>query len=350
MSDDVNQHDELMAAASALARSDAEVLPPTLADLPLDIAGLTPVAPQPLLPPLLRVVIYLPACVAGVIVGVVPTIIIAFVLIVAKHGSLPSGEMTSKMIKGETGIVLVSGTLGIYPILVGITCLFVTFVDRRPLASIGLTKQRWLRDLAVGWLLGAGFIIVATLLEVCAGWVRLQPATASLGLWALATITVFPLIGLSEEVVFRGYLMKTLDEWRGRRVAIAVTSVLFWSMHLGQGNIHQPLGIATMVATAVMFALCRYGAGSLWMPIGLHAAYDWALLSLTGDPQMGMPSLFKIEVLVPHWLVGPPGEAGLADLISILILLAGVYAFIYRAALARASVASAAGLTEGAVR
>ncbi len=210
------------------------------------------------------------------------------------------------------------------------TCLFIWLVDRRKVSDFGLPATGLLRNGLLGALLAVGFVAVSSLTFIVLGWVRFTAMTFSLAWWVLATLAVYPLIGLTEEFVFRGYLMQTLEEWRGRVAAIVITSVLFWMAHLGGGNMHEALGIVAMLSVGVTFALLRYGTGSLWLPTTFHAAYDWAVVSLSGDPEGGLPAFFEAEPTVPHWLVGPPGYVGLADVVFALALLGGVYVFIYR--------------------
>lgn len=133
-----------------------------------------------------------------------------------------------------------------------------------------------------------------------------------------------PLIGLTEELIFRGYLMSVAEEWKGRKFAIVFTSVLFWLAHLGQGNVHEVLGMAGALTISVTFALARYTSGGLWLPIGLHAGYDWMAFSFGGDIGLGFPALTRYQPNVPSWLVGPSGHVGVLDLAFYLALLLAI--------------------------
>lgn len=295
-----------------------------LAEPPTDTSASMPAGEKRSPPPLTRIALYIIACLLGGLVGLVPAIAIGVIWLLARGGQ-PVGAALQR----EAGIFMISSVFGIYPALVLVTCLFVWYVDRRTLAQIGLTRRRWARQIGAGIAIGAGFVAIQTLLYVALGWVRLSPGSMPLDIRVTLPLMCL-VIGVTEELVFRGYLMQTLDEWRGRRVAILVSSVLFWLVHVGQGNVHQPLGAAAMLATAVLLALCRYGAGSLWLPIGLHAAYDWGALSLGGAAEQGIPPLYRLQITAPPWLVGPPGYSGAADLVCLVLLLAGVYRFLYQ--------------------
>ena len=287
---------------------------------------------EPLLSPLGRLLLYIPACVATVVLTSIVFLVIVGVWAVVS-GDAPLVEELlgeGQLLENEPGLLSTLAVLVLNPALILMTCLFIWLVDRRRVSDFGLPTNGLVRNGLLGAVVGVGFVAVSYVVFTALDWIRLTPTTISLAWWVLATLLVYPLIGFAEEFVYRGYLMQTIEEWRGRTVAIVITSVLFWMVHLGGGNMHEPLGIVAMLSAGVTFALCRYGTGSLWLPISFHATYDWALLSLFSDPQLGLPAFFEVEVTVPHWLVGPPGYVGVADLALELALLAGVYVFIYR--------------------
>ena len=285
--------------------------------------------------------LYIVTCVATVLVTAIPIVLLVVFWVAVASGDAASLEKLfgdEPLLGNEMGLVATISVLIANPALILMTCFFIWLVDRRKVADFGLATRGLVRNVLLGALLGVGFVAVSYVAFTALGWIRFTVTTVSLAWWVLATLLVYPLIDFAEEFVFRGYLMQTVEEWRGRTMAIAITSVLFWMIHLGGGNMHEPLGIVAMLSAGVMLALCRYGTGSLWLPISFHATYDWALLSLFSEPELGLPAFFEVEVTaffevevtVPHWLVGPPGYVGVADVVLELALLGGVYLFIYR--------------------
>ncbi len=210
----------------------------------------------------------------------------------------------------------------IYAPLTLFTLAFARSVDKLSLTDIGLPPERWGRQLLSGVAVGVAFVAVMFGLYAIAGWVRFSPTSSTRWLqWFVFTLWLCPLIGFAEEMVFRGYLLKALEEWKGRLFAVVVSSVLFWSLHLGQGNAHELPGIIAYIATGVIFAVSRYCTGGLWFPIGLHISYNWSALTFGGDADLGIPSLTHYELRVPpHW-VGPPGHVGWVDAAFYLLLL-----------------------------
>jgi len=284
---------------------------------------------EPNLPPLGRTALFFMAWLA---IAVGAAVVAMFV--VAVYVGVTSEGTTGLDVEAALERFVGPLTVLINAFHIGLTLGFLWFVDRGRLSDIGLDWGAGrLRQLAVGVLLGGGFVSATAGLYWALGWMRFDSQYADRFAWILALLLIYPSVGLAEEMVFRGYLLKNLEEWRGRGVAIAVSSILFWVVHFGTESTLELLGALTILAMGAMFALARYGTGSLWLPIGLHAAYDFAAVNLMPPEEFAFPSFLKAEVLVEPWLVGAPGEAGLMDLIGALLLLGGVYFFIYRPSL-----------------
>jgi membrane protease YdiL (CAAX protease family) len=288
---------------------------------------------EPLFSPFWRALLYVVVCVVVYVGGSFVASILAAIVIFAKYGNV-----TPELMLSEPGILTATTLLVCNPLLIATTIGYVWLIDRGSLARIGLRGPRIARDLLQGAALGVGFVLLLMALYAVLGWQHYTAIPIDVAMWIGTILVLYPLIGLTEEVVFRGYLLQTLDEWQGRWVAIVVTCVLFWLPHLPQGNVGTPLGAAAILSIGLTFALCRYGTGTLWLPIALHAAYDGALMSLMETKEMGFPAFFRVTVTAPPWLVGPPGHVGIADLGLHLLFLWFVYQWIYRPSLRRANV------------
>jgi membrane protease YdiL (CAAX protease family) len=98
--------------------------------------------------------------------------------------------------------------------------------------------------------------------------------------------------GITEELLFRGFLIAYLAVWVGLWPAVLLSSVAFGVGHVYQAGLRSAIqtGIAGLVF-GTLYAL----AGQLWGPMILHAAVDlgtgWAARRATGarDPVHGGP-------------------------------------------------------------
>jgi membrane protease YdiL (CAAX protease family) len=80
---------------------------------------------------------------------------------------------------------------------------------------------------------------------------------------------------LSEEVVFRGFLLTGLATAYRTRTAVLVTAVIFAALHLGQYGLWELVSLAVFGA---LLAVARLRSGSLLVPIAMHGAMNLGAL------------------------------------------------------------------------
>jgi membrane protease YdiL (CAAX protease family) len=214
-------------------------------------------------------------------------------------------------------------------------------------ADIGLRRRTWAAELWRGLragLLGIGVgLTLAWLLGGLVPDLRYPPLKtvrkALLGLGGAA------LIGLGEEVLFRGVLLRRLGRDFGVAAGVAITTAIYACVHLIRtrsvpgpvtawsgfaqtaqlfGPLADPSALPTVAGLALLgllLAAVRLRTGSLWAAIGIHAAFVAAF-------RVGR--LFFDIRRTPEWLMGPgwpPLVGGLAGWVAVLataaVLLAG---------------------------
>jgi uncharacterized protein len=202
--------------------------------------------------------------------------------------------------------------------------------------GIGLRAPTWKRDLGIG--LAVGFAGIGVGVLVC--WLggamipelRFDPMKtvwkAALGLGAAVAV------GLGEEVLFRGILLRRLMLDLGARWGVIVTTGLYAVVHAlrpgGSRALHALAGVertvgifAPLAEPAALFsvlglaglgallAYARLRGTSLWLPIGIHAA--WVAVFRVGR------LFFRIRQK-PAWVIGPgwpPVVGGVAGWIAL---------------------------------
>ena len=183
------------------------------------------------------------------------------------------------------------------------------WIEKRSVWTYGLAGRRNLALLASGWL--AGFLCLSALILVLdAGGYLAFDGVALHGLaiagYGLLWLGAFFLAGLSEEMMYRGYLQATLARGIGFWPAAFLLSTLFAAAHLQNGG-ETAWGIASVLASGLILCLLLRTSGSLWLGIGFHGAWDWAESFLYGTPDSGL--MVKGHLLISHAL-GNPGMSG----------------------------------------
>lgn len=158
---------------------------------------------------------------------------------------------------------------------------------------IGLRRWNW-SELGLNrhgfWLtLACSVVILAARLMIILGinWSAQPPQLSWLRLLG-NILFYFGLVGLVEELLFRGLVYRLFEEWGGVRWAIWGSSFGFLLWHIfGQGPV---VGLATLVI-GVLFALIRWRAGGILGLIILHGLWDLETVLLVAET--------NTEILVP---------------------------------------------------
>jgi membrane protease YdiL (CAAX protease family) len=201
-------------------------------------------------------------------------------------------------------------------------------LERRRLSEYGLpfgrvTVDRTLQGIGYGFVLFS--VIIAALALVRAYTVSGIAVTAQSGLrYGAAWSIAFGVIGLQEELLFRGYLQRTLTDGFGFWPASTVTSALFLLGHWTNPG-ESAIGLAGVFAIGVLLCVFLRETGSLWFPIGFHAAWDFAESFVCSVPDSGVyfaGHLVNAQLAGPEWLTG--GTAGPEGSAITLVLVAAV--------------------------
>lgn len=157
---------------------------------------------------------------------------------------------------------------------------WVRFVEKRPLNSLGLTKGRESIAILKGWLyalLVNGSIIVSL---VCSGDLRLaqvvSPDRLLVSLIFLLTATHFQ--GTYEEVIIRGWYFPSLSRHYGKWAGLGISSLIFGLAHLYAFQDMMP--IVNIVLFGILTCLYVWEEGNLWLVIGFHSFNNFLLVSV----------------------------------------------------------------------
>lgn len=187
--------------------------------------------------------------------------------------------------------------------------LFQAFIYLYILAgTVYIGRRRWSWDeLGVNrnglWLsLACGAVILTARLMIILGieWSAQPPPLTWLSL-AGSLLYYFLLVGLVEELLFRGLLYRLLEDWGGVRWAIWGSSFGFLLWHIfGQGLV---AGLATLLI-GLLFALIRWQSGGILGLIAIHALWDLETVLLVADSNAEIlgPEMFSFKNQTLIWL------------------------------------------------
>ena len=219
-------------------------------------------------------------------------------------------------------------------VLIFLYKLLCRLLDDKPLAFVGLAfHKRWKVELGTGFALGALMIFAVAAFEAALGqadfsWMLSAAASPRHVLWwAVCALIVFFVTGTTEELSFRGYPFQRLVDAIGPAGAVAVFSILFGLVHLGNSS-HTWLSTLNTMLVGVTLSIAYLRTRALWLPIGIHVSWNFFQGYVLGFPVSGIllpAALARPEIHGVLWLsggaYGPEGSV----LASGVIVLATAY-------------------------
>ena len=195
------------------------------------------------------------------------------------------------------------------------------WLDKRTITSLGLGVSRGsFRDFSFGFLLG--LILTGSILVTCIlfnwtqiegiSWQTQDPIIQMGGL--LMALIFFALVGWTEEILARGYLLQNLIDGINLPAAVLFSSAAFSFLHIINPGFSW-LAAMGILAAGLLFAYSYLKTGQLWLAIGLHIGWNFFLGPVFGFPVSGieLTRLVKQTTRGPAlWTGGEFGpEAGL---------------------------------------
>jgi hypothetical protein len=187
-----------------------------------------------------------------------------------------------------------------------------------PWQTVGFSGGgQWWRAWAAGFLIGAVGVGFLYGLQLLWGWSSLTLTGINYGRIVLEGLFLALLVGIAEELIFRGWLLFELDKDYSPAVALWVNALLFalahyirpwsaivetWPQFFGLWLMGLTLVWARRTPTSVNPKRDRPFGTSLGSAAGLHGGLVWAYY------QVNVPGLITPEGTVPSWVTGIQGN------------------------------------------
>ena len=143
-------------------------------------------------------------------------------------------------------------------------------VERRTVYE--LNPRRFLPNLAIGCLIGGGLIALSVLGMWITGVYSVECVSPD---WNAIARDLFLLsvAAIGEELVFRGVMLRMVEERWGTAVALVLSCLFFGFAHYTNdgATVWSSIAIAVTAVEATTFIWSR----TLWMPIGAHLAWNF---------------------------------------------------------------------------
>ncbi|PKO16367.1 MAG: CPBP family intramembrane metalloprotease domain-containing protein [Chloroflexi bacterium HGW-Chloroflexi-10] len=274
----------------------------------------------------------------GIVFGLIAFAWMAISGTLPVESMLSPQAMTDALMSFGGGIFFLVNGLGVTLAAVAGFWIAGRWIDRRKFSDFGFHfSKQWWRDMGFGLLLGAGLMLMIFLIEYLAGWVRIEGylvnrSTVSFAGAILISLIGFLFVGIYEEMISRGYMLRNLAEgfnWKalgargGLWIGYVLSSSVFGLLHAGNPNATL-VSTLSLVLAGFFLGLGFVLTGELAIPIGLHITWNFFQGNVFGFPVSGTTTsgtFIGIQQGGPELLTGGAfgPEAGLIGIFALLV-------------------------------
>lgn len=185
---------------------------------------------------------------------------------------------------------------------VGTYHLYVRIVERRSAFEVGIRRAGV--TVLGGVALGVLLVIITTIPIVIGGSYQIlgiNPASL-----LVHAVFVFAMLALFEELIFRGIMLRLVEELTGTWTSIAIVAVVFGAAHL-QHEGSSPLSALAIAVQDIVLSAAFVLTRRIWLSWGIHWGWNFAQDGVLGMPNSSvdeLPSWLSSEVSGPTWLTG----------------------------------------------
>lgn len=177
----------------------------------------------------------------------------------------------------------------------------VRFVEKRAVSELAMDN---FARIAGSWF-GVAFALLSVVILVLwvLGYFRITGLNPLSGLPKI--LVWIPQLAITEEMIFRGFIYRTIEKNYGLFWALAVSAAVFGIMHITNDNADWT---ATISATAggLLLGVLYTMTKALWAPIFFHIGWNFAQIfygvTMSGVDEFG--HVFRSSLEGPQWLTG----------------------------------------------
>ena len=164
--------------------------------------------------------------------------------------------------------------------MIALYAVFVKAFEHHPAGDIPVGKI--VPDTLKGLGTGFGYFFVLVLLMMALGLYHFDSIGVDRPAELVSAFFLFLIVGVGEEIVFRGILFRWLDEKWGFITAMAVSSLVFGLIHIFNPGSTWWSSLAIAIEAGLLLGAAYKYAGNLWLPIGIHWAWNFTQGNIFG--------------------------------------------------------------------
>lgn len=163
-----------------------------------------------------------------------------------------------------------------------LTVFYCRCIECRPVSSVGVRKKGALKKYFSGILIGFVLMSVITGIGYLCGALEASKISFNIDYKIFFLYLIgFLIQGMSEEFIFRGYLMNTIGSFKGIPCAIIVSSFAFSFAHLANPGV-SVLAVINLILFGVFAAVLMIALDDIWCVCGIHSMWNFSQGNIYG--------------------------------------------------------------------
>lgn len=229
---------------------------------------------------------------------------IALVYLLQQLAFIPIGAISARYWsefdgRGLNEPLFFSSIIAFLLVTITVCYLFLKFIDKKDWSYIRLMSTQKSKLFFFGNLLSFIAVLLFVAVSVLFGMTEISVSLKTF--WNIILYLIFASIGIfiavmDEELMARGYVLKTLESHINPIIAIAVSSCLFSVAHIFRPNTSL-VGFLNIFLMGNLLGIVCIFYNNIWLPIGLHFGWNF-LLNLFNFPVSGQKypnPIFSLE-------------------------------------------------------
>ena len=151
--------------------------------------------------------------------------------------------------------------------------LFQKYINREPFSSIGIQFNGYEDDFIFGLLIGLGLIVMGFGILIIFNFISITSLQFSF-IDQLFYLCLFAVVSLNEEIAMRGYILQNLSSSFNKYIALALSSLVFMIMHIGNPNM-STIPLFNLFLAGLFLGIYCIHRKNLWFPIGAHFTWNY---------------------------------------------------------------------------
>lgn len=202
---------------------------------------------------------------------------------------------------------------------------FFKLYDKREIVE--LSRDSLLGDSLKGFLAGFIIITIVTSIFYLAGYYKAH----SVGHYSIliTALILFTLMGIWEEIAFRGIIYRITEKRLGTVWALIISSLFFGFIHLANSNFNILSGIAIALELGLLTGISFTLTKRLWLPMALHIGWNFSFVfwGTTVSGATEFPNFIESVLEGPELITG--GNFGPENSIITILLSLILFATLY---------------------